>query len=94
MKTIACIGDSNTYGYDPFAFPAGRYPKDIRWTGRLSAQGLEVTNLGQNGLSVSRKTLHPLFAQEIRNLGQPDLVTVMLGSNDILLGLTADETGR
>ena len=33
MKTILCYGDSNTYGYNPVT--GGRWPEDIRWTGRL-----------------------------------------------------------
>ena len=30
---ILCYGDSNTYGYRPDW--KGRYPRDVRWTGRL-----------------------------------------------------------
>ncbi|MCR4907822.1 MAG: SGNH/GDSL hydrolase family protein [Lachnospiraceae bacterium] len=33
MKTILCYGDSNTYGYIPLS--GMRYPKDVRWPGRL-----------------------------------------------------------
>ena len=33
MKQILCFGDSNTWGYDPTN--GGRYPYDVRWTGRL-----------------------------------------------------------
>ena len=33
MKKIYAFGDSNTYGFDPRMGGAGRYPKDIRWTG-------------------------------------------------------------
>ena len=34
-KRIICIGDSNTYGYDPAAFGGARYPDGVRWTSRL-----------------------------------------------------------
>ena len=33
MKTILCIGDSNTHGYDPTN--AGRYQYADRWPGAL-----------------------------------------------------------
>lgn len=33
MKTVLCFGDSNTYGLMPDS--VGRYPREIRWTGRL-----------------------------------------------------------
>ena len=32
-KRIVCFGDSNTWGYD--ALTDGRFPDDVRWTGRL-----------------------------------------------------------
>ena len=34
MKNILCYGDSNTWGYIPGT--GGRYPRDIRWTGRMA----------------------------------------------------------
>lgn len=34
---ILCIGDSNTYGYDPRSFFGDRYPEDVRWTDNLGA---------------------------------------------------------
>lgn len=92
MKKIVCIGDSNTYGYDPAALFGGRYPKSVRWTDRLSEGGFRAVNLGENGMSVSRRAVHPLFAQEVKAEQPLQLVTVMLGSNDILLGLSPEET--
>ena len=41
---ILCIGDSNTYGYDPRSFFGDRYPEDVRWTDNLGA--CEVINRG------------------------------------------------
>ena len=35
MKLLT-VGDSNTYGFDPRTGGGGRYPEEIRWTGRLS----------------------------------------------------------
>ncbi len=42
MKTILCYGDSNTWGYalSSLNFETGyceRYPREVRWTGRLQA---------------------------------------------------------
>ena len=41
--TIICYGDSNTYGYDPHDQMEGRYPKDVRWTGRRQPGRLRIT---------------------------------------------------
>lgn len=81
MKTLLCLGDSNTYGYDPRSFFGSRYPEDVRWTGRLS--GLNVINYGVNGATIPRSGT--VFAELIKSKA-PDLTTVMLGSNDLLQG--------
>ena len=78
MKVL-CIGDSNTYGYDPRSYFGSRYPAEVRWTGRL--EGHEVINCGMNGLAVPYDS-RP-FAEMIRAKA-PDLAVVMLGSNDLL----------
>lgn len=37
-RRILCFGDSNTYGWQgTLSGPAQRYPRSIRWTGRLAA---------------------------------------------------------
>ena len=51
---IVCFGDSNTYGYDPRSYLGGRYPESVRWTGRLKAEGWEISNEGENGRSIPR----------------------------------------
>ena len=92
MKKIVCIGDSNTYGYDPRSYLADRYAKNVRWTGLLKEAGFEVINLGMNGVCIPKdgKTLLPLLAQY-----EPyDLCVIMLGSNDLLTGADAKETGQ
>ena len=91
---IACLGDSNTYGYDPASPFGGRYPYEIRWTGRLENEGIGVTNYGYNGLPASRRSLHEMFAQDLKREGPFDLVTLMLGTNDILLGSSAYEAAE
>ena len=89
---ICCIGDSNTYGYDPHSPLGGRYPYEVRWTGRLEAAGHSVANRGYNGLPVMRRSLHEMFARQLQREGPFDLVTVMLGTNDIILGASPEET--
>ena len=82
---IFCIGDSNTYGYDPRSYIGSRYPADVRWTDRL--EGCEVINCGVNGMTVPRgQTRYPGLIR----LNDPDLVTVMLGTNDLCSGLSAE----
>ncbi|MBQ3292059.1 MAG: lipase [Mogibacterium sp.] len=83
---ILCIGDSNTYGYDPRSFLGSRYPEEIRWTDRLD--NCDVINCGINGLTIPRD--HPRYVMMIRNNG-PDLVIVMLGTNDLFRRISAEE---
>ncbi len=86
MKKIICYGDSNTYGFDARLFSGtDRLPDHIRWTGILSRMGdFEVIAAGMNG----REIPHDRYSTEefhmILRLSAPfDLVTVMLGSNDL-----------
>ena len=85
---LVCFGDSNTYGYDPRSFLGERYP--LRWTVLLAQRsGREVLELGQNGRAI------PASAGALTPLLQPDDVLVLLlGSNDLLLGASAAETER
>ena len=85
--TVFCIGDSNTYGYDPLSAFGSRYPEDVCWTERL--KGWEIINGGMNGMTVPVDI--SVFTDWIRSK-KPDLVTVMLGSNDLLMGESAETT--
>ena len=90
-KTILCYGDSNTYGFVPET--GRRYPKDVRYTGRLQmllGDGYTVIEEGCNG----RTTIHddPLegwkngldYLKPCLNSHKPiDIVILMLGSNDL-----------
>ena len=91
MKQIFCIGDSNTFGYDPRSVFGGRYPENVRWTGRLKAEGYEVLNHGQNGMMIPEDQRYELLLQTEKDI---DFITVMLGSNDVLNGISAKEAGR
>ena len=89
MQTILCLGDSNTYGYDPRSYLPGRYPEGIRWTSLIKSDNRKIINYGQNGLSVPR---HPdLYVNTILRQA-PDVLLVMLGTNDLLNGRSSDET--
>ena len=83
MKVI-CLGDSNTYGYDPRSYLGGRYDPDSRWVDLLAAAtGWTVCNMGQNGREV------PARAPTLP--GDTDLLIVMLGTNDLLQGRGPEE---
>ena len=94
-RRLLCYGDSNTYGYNPRSYLGGRYPKSVRWTALLDAEGWEVINQGENGRSI------PQLDQEIKTAVQTILsakteaAVIMLGSNDLLQcpGLTAENCG-
>ena len=81
---ILCIGDSNTYGYDPRSYLGDRYPAEVRWTDRLDKH--DVINCGVNGMTVPRE--YSRYAAQVR-INEPDLVIVMLGTNDFFRGLSA-----
>ena len=75
---ILCFGDSNTYGFDPRSFLGDRYPTEDRWTDILENQtSWEVMNAGVNGGRIP-------FS--------PHVLFVMLGTNDLLQGVSAYET--
>ena len=85
---ILCIGDSNTYGYDPRSYLGSRYPAEVRWTDCLGRH--EVINSGLNGMTVPRgRTRYP----GLIGANDPDLVIVMLGTNDLFSGLSAEQIG-
>ena len=83
---ILCIGDSNTYGYDPRSYFGSKYPDMSCWTSRFSME--EVINCGINGLQVPTGSVP---WQNLIDEKQPDLVIVMLGTNDLLEGRSAEE---
>ena len=94
MRRILCLGDSNTYGYDPRSYFGSRYPADVRWTGLLEKQGYGVFNYGRNGLTIPRPGAFPVLADVLFSRLPLDAVTVMLGSNDLGQGLSAREAAE
>ena len=83
MARILCFGDSNTYGYDPRGYLGGRFAQEVRWTGRLRSAGWEVCNCGQNGRCIPSPGEAGLLTDRLTPA--PDTVTVMLGTNDLLM---------
>lgn len=81
---IVCFGDSNTYGYDPRSYLGGRYPESVRWTGLLKAAGWDVWNEGENGCSIPRLSEEFQAVIQIVSRAEAQMLTVMLGSNDLL----------
>ncbi len=89
--TILCYGDSNTWGQKPDK--SGRYPVDVRWTGRLQKQLGEDYYVIEEGLSSRTTDLE--YAKKPGRNGKTylmpclvsqnpiDLVILMLGTNDL-----------
>lgn len=84
---VICYGDSNTFGFDPRSFLGSRYDASCRWVDILAAEtGWAVRNYGTNGLEIPR---HDVSFSE-----SPDLLIVMLGTNDLLQGADPEATAR
>ena len=94
MKNILCYGDSNTHGF--CAEQGGlRFPRDIRWPGRLARLLGDDYYVIEEGLNArtshlddpmdfdeylnGRRTLRAILTTHI----PLDLVVIMLGSNDL-----------
>lgn len=88
---VICFGDSNTYGYDPRSYFGGRYPAESRWVDLLADKtGWEVINVGENGREIPRREYELTQINQILFREKPDLLTVMLGTNDLLQGATPE----
>jgi len=79
---LFCFGDSNTFGYDPRGYFGGRY--DEPWPEILAKEtGWIVVNEGLNGREIPKT---PVFFPT-----DTDLLIVMLGTNDLLQGASAED---
>jgi lysophospholipase L1-like esterase len=89
--TILCYGDSNTWGQKPDK--SGRYPANIRWTGRMQEQLGDQYYVIEEG--IGSRTTDLEYAKKPGRNGKTylrpcleshnpiDLVVLMLGTNDL-----------
>lgn len=90
---ILCFGDSNTYGYDPRGFVAGRYDREHRWPNVLEAlTGHCVFNDSINGRPIPRREMELKLLDDSIRRTEPDMMIIMLGTNDVVTGASAAET--
>lgn len=89
MCRILCYGDSNTYGYDPRGIFGGRYARAwCEWLG-------EACNLGENGRTVPRtEGEYASLYRELAAHPAAEVLLIMLGTNDILMGRDAGKTAE
>lgn len=89
---ILCFGDSNTFGYDPCSCFGGRYSAQRRWTDLLAVKlGCAVVNAGENGREIPGwESELQRFDLMLANQKPVDFLIIMLGSNDLLQGNSAD----
>ncbi|MBR2490448.1 MAG: lipase [Ruminiclostridium sp.] len=92
---VMCLGDSNTYGFDPRSYFGGQYPPEARWVDLLTQRsGWEVLNEGENGRSIPQWSFELEMLQRTTIDESIDLLIVMLGSNDLLQGADAALTAK
>ena len=83
-RRLLCYGDSNTYGYNLRSYLGGRYPESVRWTGLLRGYGWDVINRGENGRCIPCGDGEIKAAVQSLCCVESDILTVMLGSTDLL----------
>ena len=91
MKTIVAFGDSNTWGAVP-GTAGERFPRDVRWPGRLAAALGDTAEVIAEGLSGRMATIEdpvgegrsglPYLLPCLRSHAPVDLLVVYLGTND------------
>lgn len=106
MKTLLCFGDSNTHGTPPMseAGEQGRYPDGIRWPTVARAALGDGWRLVEEGLP-GRTTQFddPAMGQHMNGIPGLkiallshcpfDVLTIMLGTNDLKIGFGATPEG-
>jgi lysophospholipase L1-like esterase len=104
MRTILCFGDSNTWGMDPET--GDRFPRDVRWPGRLQAALGDGWHVVEEGLNGRTATLDSPVAEGKNGLtyllpcldshAPLDVVLIAVGTNDLAerYSLTATDVAR
>ena len=90
MKTVLCYGDSNTWGYDPRDPMDARYP--LPWPALLG-EGYQAVNLGENGRMLPDSPRALALLDQAIHRWQPDILTLLLGTNDLLQGRSPQAMG-
>jgi lysophospholipase L1-like esterase len=81
-KKVACVGDSITYGCFVAGQPWNSYPKQL---GRLLGRDYLVANFGYTNRAVIKSADYPYTGEKLYKKSLeflPDIVIIMLGSND------------
>ncbi len=103
-RAVLCFGDSNTWGYDPVS--AARFPRDVRWPGRLQAQLGDQWHVVEEGLNGRTTTRDSPVAPAKNGLdylvpcldshAPLDAVVIFLGTNDLAerYSMTATDIAR
>jgi lysophospholipase L1-like esterase len=91
MRTVLCYGDSNTWGYAPGT--GTRFPREVRWPGRLAAALGEAWHVVEEGLNGRTTTMdNPLSPGRngldylvpcLHSHAPLDVVVIFLGTNDL-----------
>jgi lysophospholipase L1-like esterase len=92
VRTLVCFGDSNTWGYVPESDGA-RYPREVRWPGRLQAalgEEWDVIAEGLNGRTAAVESPveagrngEPYLLPCLRSHKPVDALVLYLGTNDV-----------
>ena len=89
---MLCYGDSNTYGYDPRGFFDDRYSEESRWVDILKHRtGWQIQNEGSNGRQIPVRPVQYQHVAELLTRSETNLFAIMLGTNDLLQGHSAQE---
>lgn len=79
---VACVGDSITYGFGVQNWYKYTYPKELQ---KMLGDGYHVKNFGYSGATAMSTTKKPYTKQDVYKKSLeylPDIVVIMLGSND------------
>ena len=81
-KKVACVGDSITYGCFVAGQPWNSYPRQL---GKLLGDDYYVANFGYTNRTATKSADHPYTSEKLYTKSlefRPDIVLIMLGTND------------